>query len=30
MYREADRLNPHSIAVSCALDNLQKRVDRKK
>ena len=30
MYREAARLNPHSIAVMCALDNLQKRVDRKK
>ena len=30
MYREAVRLNPHSIAVMCALDNLQKKVDRKK
>ena len=30
MYREAVRLDPHSIAVMCALDNLQKKVDRKK
>lgn len=29
-YREAIRLNPHSLEVKCALENLQKRVNRKK